>query len=837
MQLTRRAFLWIALGGLIGTGVAPRIGTATAELRVWILGLPAEPPTETRIEDFWQKYPDLIIDPGQDSQAVLPGQDWLLKLLDRFVQTFRASKQVLEENKITIRVRFISWHQNPFEVIQKQARNEGEKGADVVQIGSTWTAALAQEEVLADVTEVVQPIAHFFTTVARRSCQIDGSSPYFAVPWTIDVRSWLYNKALLTDAGLEPEDILESWAALKRGCHILKEKHQQRQGFWPLAFPTAPQESSTLHSATPWIWGGGGKIVDASHHTDIDNERVVEALSFLADLAAQGCAPLPGRDGGPLWLADVEKGFLEEKYALAFLGPWIVNQMQHGVSERFGNYGGLGNPSSTAASIFTGGTHLALIRRSNRTPLEEQAGKALLRFLALGSLTGKPGDRTVPDPISPRTDLLEKPIAERNELVKPFSRVFLETNAGSYPSLPKWAEVEQVLARRLGNMWTRVGLIQGNATSQLQGIVREELNRARGELEVLVTPAGVPPHDRRSPGSLWQWLVKPRLALALAVVVVIGVISLIRIWVHKSRSYRVPTEGEQPSEQATGYPSPVLAGELNSPAPQPPCLEDILGILARCRDSLHGAVVFDESGLDKATQESGWRKQIEEIKPQVQKALQEIPRLQGIDTILEDPAHQAALASLLAGLSSVAVYHARLSAIEPSQTISSEDVQRIQTYYTQSIAPLCEECRRVREALMSSYYVELPCALQVITAFPSHYLTVDETGWTTRKWLAITEGDFRTCINNLLRNAVRALADQSESEIRIWLALSGNTATLSIKDNGMGFHPEQRNQLLNNGRGLHDVEGCMARWEGGFTIESPGVTQGAQVTLTFRVRS
>jgi len=220
-------------------------------------------------------------------------------------------------------------------------------------------------------------------------------------------------------------------------------------------------------------------------------------MSRYVGLAVNGCAPLKGGDGKALRLVDIETDFLKGKYAMMFIGPWILDAVAG--AERpdlFVNAGSMSGPAVSSGNIFTGGSQLALIN-SPRSPMEEEASKELMKFL---SFRGNPGAG-----LSPRIDNFEALLKDPKLCTYPLTLIRQEFR--SYPSIPEWGEVEGIMVGHVANVFKRVGEGEGR-----RDVITSEFGTARQEIA-------------RSMGSerLPQWGV-------IAIVVVIGGTLFFLVW-------------------------------------------------------------------------------------------------------------------------------------------------------------------------------------------------------------------------------------------------------------------------------------------------------------------
>ncbi len=444
------------------------VPASSDEITLWLMAgecLPERTYSAEEFRDFAARYPHAGIDIGRDgerSRLVLMENRGILQVIEGFREEFLRERG-LGSGDLTVRVLFIGWHNDPLGRILDSAVSEG---ADVIQIGSTWTAALARRGVLEEITGIVKPVEGEYIKSSLQGSRVWGESGYYAIPWVLDIRTWFYNKELFEEAGISAGSI-KGLDDLEVACEKFRRNTSGRN-VWFVGMPTSRDDYSTLHSAMTWIWGWGGNIVNADGLPGIGDERAIEGMARYVGLAVKGCAPLRGEDGRPLRLVDIERDFLRGKYAMIFIGPWILDALS-GVEnpEVFVNAGSIAGPDRSFGNIFTGGSQLALVN-SPRSPLEEDASRALLEFLSSrgGAAAG----------LSPRSESFEALLKDPKLRTYPLTLIRQEFRA--YPSIPEWGEVEEIMVGHIADVFRRV-----DAGEASRDVITEEFGTAGGEIE------------------------------------------------------------------------------------------------------------------------------------------------------------------------------------------------------------------------------------------------------------------------------------------------------------------------------------------------------------------
>lgn len=451
------------------------IGTrdlVAGEVNVWIMAgeaLKNENPTPQELKRFKQRYPNASIHISglsqAESQKVLLANESILKEISRF------SDALNRENKnnaaaIEVNVKFFSWHDGPLENIVDNAQQQG---ADIVQVGSTWIAFLADRKIIKNISRTVKPVEHEYINPVVQSGRYGLNKDYYAIPWSIDIRTWFYNKALLQGNNIDADQIsnLSSFNTL---CQQYKDKNS-----WLLGLPTSADDYSTLHIAMSWIWGWGGSIVSEDKRIDLLDDRVVEGMFNYLKLFTNHCAPLPGRDGKSLRLTDVEAQFLQGKFAFVAIGPWILDALPQAQSELIVNHGSIAGRDGASPNVFTGGSFLALVD-SERTVIEEKAARHLLRFLS------KDADQSVGLP--PQKNKLEKMLGDSKTSKYPL--ILLRREARLFPVIPEWGKIESIVLAKIAKIIDTVGDNHQVNDTELREIIVAEFSQGKKEIEKIV---------------------------------------------------------------------------------------------------------------------------------------------------------------------------------------------------------------------------------------------------------------------------------------------------------------------------------------------------------------
>lgn len=168
--------------------------------------------------------------------SVVAGQQRTIEALDRFGR----------ERGVRVNIRFITWGE-AFELIRNIPTNSAKLAPDVVQIGSTWTAFLAKQRLLASKPDAQN---------ARDGWRDVLGQPAAALPYINDVRLLFYWKRLPSSDPSTREFRMNasSWES------ILDSLESQTDPGDTMAFPIG-LTLNLIHDYAPLMWAGGGSFL------------------------------------------------------------------------------------------------------------------------------------------------------------------------------------------------------------------------------------------------------------------------------------------------------------------------------------------------------------------------------------------------------------------------------------------------------------------------------------------------------------------------------------------------------------------------------------------------
>ena len=207
----------------------------------------------------------------------------------------------------------------PFEETLNQATVTilGNNAPDIIQLVASWTPQL-------DAMNALTPLDGYFDAEvlgdlpesSLASVTFDGQLK--AMPWVPAPIVMTYNRALLEEAGLDPDQPPATWPefvdAVERVCAL--PAREDGGEVYGVSLRTARHPNSG-HWSLPVIWGFGGDILDEGGNVVVDEEGAAEAYGWYQDVVRSGCSP----EG--FGVQESRNVFAQGRAGFIFEGPWI----------------------------------------------------------------------------------------------------------------------------------------------------------------------------------------------------------------------------------------------------------------------------------------------------------------------------------------------------------------------------------------------------------------------------------------------------------------------------------------------------------------------------------
>lgn len=390
-----------------------------AELNIWVMSTTAQPQQDMReiLRPYLQSHPDLRVN-----------------------------------------VTVLNW-ENAWAKIN--AAVESGQGPDIVELGSTWVAAIAAQGALETLTSAqiaeVGGSGAFFPALWSSTHRLRADT-VFALPWYGGARVAYYRSDLFKRAGINPSEAFANWSSFKQAMRKLNGMNVDGKKVAALGYP-GRSDSDILHNLAPWIWNAGGDFLRSDHRaTTINSPEVVQAIAYYTSFADEGLVPASALEKDS---AQIESGFFYGQYAVIFSGPWVLKVLNTPKSKggqlesvTAQNFGVASYPAGIKGNqtLFSG-SDLAIMRSSKNKKEAWQLLKYLLSRDAQLQFSQRSGM------LPARLDVAHDPALLRD----PHYAEFVEqVKLGRhYPVLPAWGRLEKVFRTSISQIVTARNTVKG----------------------------------------------------------------------------------------------------------------------------------------------------------------------------------------------------------------------------------------------------------------------------------------------------------------------------------------------------------------------------------------
>lgn len=377
-------------------------------------------------------------------------------------------------------------------------------GPDLIQLGSTWTAAVTEMGALVSLDSLMLAIGggQMFASAAMESARPRASDSVTSLPWFLDVRPMFYRKDVLAKLGID-KDSIGNWNQFTQVMERIRRLKPVIEGqtILPLGYP-GKNDWNVIHNMAPWIWGAGGDFLDpsATQSRIASPESIRGILQYLSFVRA-GYNEVRNLEKNTAQVSsDFDEGrlafWLDATTKTIYLDrPQVLGGSGKSAAAR--NYACLlppTAPDSAKARYFIGGSNLAIFRFSKH-PIEAMR---LMEYLV-----ARPDVQLQMSRASGFLPALQSSYDLPYFRESDNRQVFLQMvqQGQPYPAVHYWGEIETtILSRRLGNIfdlvteashgdWPESKIIQEiQATDQeISSYIQQQLERKPGLREKLLS--------------------------------------------------------------------------------------------------------------------------------------------------------------------------------------------------------------------------------------------------------------------------------------------------------------------------------------------------------------
>lgn len=357
------------------------------------------------------------------------------------------------------------------------------QGPDIVELGSTWVAAIAAQGALETLTPAqvtqVGGAAAFFPALWSSTHRFQGD-PIFALPWYAGARVAYYRSDLFKRAGIHANEAFANWSSFKQAMRKINGISFDGKSVAALGYP-GRSDSDILHNLAPWIWNAGGDFLRADRRAaSISSPEVMQAIAYYTSFADEGLVPASALEKDSV---QIESGFFNGQYAVIFSGPWVLKMLNTPKSKggqmesvTAKNFGVASYPAGIKGNqtLFSG-SDLALMRSSKNKAEAWRLMAYLLSREAQLQFSQRSGMLPARLDAAHDTTLLRDPhYAEFVEQVK---------LGRHYPVLPAWGKLEKVFRTSISQIVTARSTIKNaHANTEIKKSLEQASHQANAIL-------------------------------------------------------------------------------------------------------------------------------------------------------------------------------------------------------------------------------------------------------------------------------------------------------------------------------------------------------------------
>jgi multiple sugar transport system substrate-binding protein len=276
--------------------------------------------------------------------------------------------------------------------------------------------------------------------------------------WDSLARAIYYWKDIFNETNLTEKDI-KNWDAFENSCKKIKGQFRGNISAFGIPGGGKGKEWLLAHNIIPWVYGSGGEIIVhkplGERELGLSRESAMDGLMFYIDLSLNRYT---GPNDFNATKGEIEKGFLNKKYAMIYSGPWLLKPLKDLDREGKINIDNVGTalpPAGKAGTYtFVGGSNLAIWHYQDGGGTYYDAWE-FVKFLSADKDSQKRyANATMMIPAS--REALEEFITV-DLLLKPFRNALVAGYGRSFPSIKEWGEIEDRLVDNLNSTWKIVG--------------------------------------------------------------------------------------------------------------------------------------------------------------------------------------------------------------------------------------------------------------------------------------------------------------------------------------------------------------------------------------------
>lgn len=231
---------------------------------------------------------------------------------------------LLKNSKLRVNITVLPWETAWTKINAAAASGQG---PDIVELGTTWVAAISATGALEQINQTMQQEvggAQAFFPAMWSSTHRYNDPRVYAIPWYADARAAFYRTDVFKAANVNPKDAFANWGSFKQAMQKINGQVIQGKKIAALAYP-GRNDLNIVHNLAPWIWNAGGDFVSADKkRSTINSPEAAQAIHYYTSFAVEGLVPKTALEKDSI---QIENGFFNGQYAVIFSGPWALKQL------------------------------------------------------------------------------------------------------------------------------------------------------------------------------------------------------------------------------------------------------------------------------------------------------------------------------------------------------------------------------------------------------------------------------------------------------------------------------------------------------------------------------
>ena len=206
----------------------------------------------------------------------------------------------------------------PFEETLNQATTAvlGNNAPDIIQLVSGWTPQMQGMGALTPINDLFdESVLNGIPESSRDAVTFDGN--LMAMPWVPGPIILVYNRTLMAEAGLDPDQPPATWDEFLQAVNAICALPAREDGssVYGVSLRTTRHPNSG-HWSLPVIWGFGGDVIDADGQVVVAEEPAVNAYQWYQDVVGSDCSP------NGFGIQESRTVFGQGRAGFMFEGPW-----------------------------------------------------------------------------------------------------------------------------------------------------------------------------------------------------------------------------------------------------------------------------------------------------------------------------------------------------------------------------------------------------------------------------------------------------------------------------------------------------------------------------------